>query len=76
MPLYYRGKVCGTFRKYSDLLLMFLMKAKMPQYRDSWHVKPPEAPRPKVDPSKLSDEQREQLRQIAQAVAGSSADGR
>ena len=42
MPVYYNGKVCGTVRKYSDFLLMFLMKAKMPQYRDSWHMKPPE----------------------------------
>ncbi len=35
-PVYYRGKIVGTMRKYSDTLLIFLMKAAMPQkYRDN-----------------------------------------
>ncbi len=35
-PVYYRGKVVGTVREYSDTLLIFLMKAAMPQkYRDN-----------------------------------------
>jgi hypothetical protein len=38
-PIYYKGKQCGTIRKYSDTLLIFLMKGARPaKYRD--HVKP------------------------------------
>jgi hypothetical protein len=34
-PVYYKGEVCGTVRKYSDVLLMFLLKSKRPDtYRD------------------------------------------
>src|SRR3989442_5494058 len=34
-PVYYKGEVCGTVRKYSDVLLMFLLKSKRPAlYRD------------------------------------------
>ena len=34
-PVLYQGKVVGTQRKYSDALLMFLLRARRPQtYRD------------------------------------------
>ena len=34
-PVYYKGEVCGTVRKYSDILLIFLLKSKRPDtYRD------------------------------------------
>jgi hypothetical protein len=35
--VYHRGLACGTIRKYSDLLLIFLLKAMKPEkYRDSY----------------------------------------
>ena len=30
-PYYYQGKECGTVRKYSDPLLMFLLKTRCPE---------------------------------------------
>lgn len=37
-PVFHQGAVCGTVRKYSDTLLIFLMKARNPEkFRD----KPP-----------------------------------
>lgn len=34
-PVFYQGKECGAVRKYSDTLLMFLLKAHRPEkYRD------------------------------------------
>lgn len=34
-PIFYQGKESGAVRKYSDNLLMFLVKAHRPEYRDS-----------------------------------------
>jgi hypothetical protein len=34
-PVFYEGKVCGHIRKYSDTLIMFLMKAYRPAFRDN-----------------------------------------
>lgn len=34
-PVFYQGDECGTVRKYSDTLAMFLIKAHDPAYRDS-----------------------------------------
>lgn len=34
-PVFYQGKECGAVRKYSDALLMFMLKARRPQtYKD------------------------------------------
>lgn len=33
-PVYYQGKIVGGVRRYSDNLLMFLIKARRPEYRD------------------------------------------
>ncbi|HPT88722.1 MAG TPA: helix-turn-helix domain-containing protein [Bacillota bacterium] len=44
-PIYYKGKQVGAVKKYSDNLLMFLIKAKRPEYRDKVQneiVTPPE----------------------------------
>ncbi len=39
-PVYYKGKLVGFIREYSDTLLMFLMKAAMPEkYRDNVRAK-------------------------------------
>ncbi len=37
-PVYYRGEVVGYVRRYSDNLLMFLIKAARPEYRDNYKV--------------------------------------
>lgn len=35
-PVYYKGEVCGTVRKYSDTLLIFLLKSHRPSvYKES-----------------------------------------
>jgi hypothetical protein len=33
-PVFYRGEKCGAIREYSDSLMMFILKAKKPEYRD------------------------------------------
>lgn len=36
-PVFYQGEVCGKIRKFSDVLLIFLMKGAMPdKYREQW----------------------------------------
>jgi hypothetical protein len=37
-PVFYQGTECGSIRKYSDTLAMFLIKAHDPAYRDSSRV--------------------------------------
>ena len=38
-PVYYQGNVCGHIQKYSDTLLMFLMKGHRPEtYRERSHI--------------------------------------
>jgi hypothetical protein len=35
-PVFYKGKVCGTVREYSDVLLIFLLKSLRPEvYREN-----------------------------------------
>lgn len=33
-PVFHKGVVCGHVREYSDSLMMFLVKARRPEYRD------------------------------------------
>jgi hypothetical protein len=33
-PVFYKGVVCGHIRRYSDSLIMFMLKAYRPQFRD------------------------------------------
>ena len=35
--VYHQGKVVGTRKKYSDNLMMFLMKERNPRYKDNWN---------------------------------------
>jgi len=36
-PVFHRGELCGTIRRYSDLLLIFLLKGHRPEkYRDTF----------------------------------------
>jgi AcrR family transcriptional regulator len=37
-PVYQRGKEVGTIREFSDTLLIFLLKARRPEYRDTARV--------------------------------------
>lgn len=38
-PVYYQGKVVGTVQRYSDILLIFLLKGAMPaKYRDRHEI--------------------------------------
>ena len=37
-PVFYQGAKCGTIRKYDSQLLMFLLKAHDPKYRDNSRV--------------------------------------
>lgn len=37
-PVYYQGEKVGAIREYSDTLLIFQAKAKMPEYRDKVQV--------------------------------------
>lgn len=33
-PVFYKGEICGYIRRYSDSLIMFMLKAYRPQFRD------------------------------------------
>lgn len=37
-PVFHKGVQCGAVREYSDSLMMFLIKAKRPEYRDRTDV--------------------------------------
>lgn len=37
-PVFYKGDICGHVRKYSDTLIIFLLKARRDKYRDSARV--------------------------------------
>ena len=49
-PVYYKGEVVGSIKKYSDRLLMFLLRAHRPQmFRDGGKVEQPGATDVDVD---------------------------
>lgn len=79
-PVYYQGKQVGGVVKYSDGLLMFLIKGEMPEkYRERYEVSGGEAPISFAgyDPerlAKLSDEQLRQLEQTLRLLAAPSGD--
>lgn len=50
-PVYYKGKIVGHIRKLSDNLLMFRIKRRMPEYRDS----PQAVAQAKINLYKLGD---------------------
>ena len=76
-PVYYQGVECGRIRKYSDTLLIFLMKGAMPQefvhFAGSIDMTYAESRKPKINFDRLSLEQLEQLRVIAEVAAASGA---
>ena len=48
-PVFYKGKVVGSITTYSDRLLMFLLRAHDPKFRDGGKVKQPGATDVDVD---------------------------
>lgn len=75
-PVFYQGKRCGEVQRYSDSLLMFLTKAKRPEFRDRMeHSGPNGAAIPlniSVKTADLSDE--ELLELITRARGSGGAD--
>ena len=59
-PVYYKGEVVGTIQKYSDTLLIFLLKGALPEvYRERYEISGGDKPiRVKSDPGreKLADD--------------------
>lgn len=68
--MYYQGEVCGTVQKYSDTLLVLLMKAHDPRFRDHVNLNHSTPTGVQVehsqaiDMSVYSDEQREELQKL------------
>ena len=82
-PVYYKGEVVGTIRKYSDTLLIFLLKGALPEvYRERYEISGGDkAIRVKSDPGreKLADDTLkalitfgEQLRRVKEDRGGES----
>jgi hypothetical protein len=68
-PVFYQGTVCGTVRKYSDTLLIFLLKGLRPEkYREQWKGEISTAGEipisGRIDLSGLSDEELTALRSL------------
>ena len=57
--MFYKGAVCGHVRRYSDTLLMFLLKAHRPEkYRERYEATIDDTREPTVaDAHNFSDEQ-------------------
>ena len=76
-PVYYQGVECGRIRKYSDILLIFLLKAAAPQefvhFAGSMDMIEAEACKPKIDFDRLSLEQLERLRDVVREVREAGA---
>lgn len=67
-PVFYRGEQCGSIKRYSDLLLMFLLKAVNPaRYRDNYRVEL----HGDLESVRLSDEER--AAKIAELLAIAAA---
>lgn len=89
-PVIYQGALCYpeakdgkpapkplTIRKYDSNLLMFLVKGKRPEYRDSWkgelNVKADLRATHNIDLTKLTDDKLDQLIHILESGAGDAA---
>jgi hypothetical protein len=77
-PHFYRGEICGTVRKYSDQLLMFLLKAHRPEkFRDRAPALPPAAGPTEAESEGAKERLESKLARLAQgepeATAGAPA---
>lgn len=48
-PVFYKGRRVNTIRKKSDILLMFLLKKRRPEYRDNYTPPPDDAPEQELE---------------------------
>ena len=78
-PVYWQGQVVGTVRKYSDNMLMFLIKGMRPEvYRDNWRGEMVHTGAVAIsrgpDLTRLTDAELEQLKILAdRAMEGMAA---
>jgi len=79
-PVFYQGEQCGLVRKYSDTLLIFLLKARRPEkYRERTTTEVtgkdggPIETRTQFDLSTLTTDELRQLRSLASRAAGKPA---
>lgn len=71
-PVYYAGREVGTIRRYSDILLIFLLKAARPEkYRDNYSsfYEPPG-----IDRETMMQNIHTKLQRLARQQVGSSPD--
>lgn len=83
-PQFYKGEMCAAsdgspigIQKYSDTLLIFLMKGSMPEkYREQWkgELSGSVSLPTKLDLSKLNDDELRQLHEFFAKASQSSAD--
>lgn len=77
-PKFFMGRVCGHVKKYSDTLLLALVKVAKPEFRDHGRleVSGPEGKplQVEVDLSGLTEDDLTQLKQLAQKAAQSGTD--
>lgn len=67
-PVYHGGRPVGAIRKYSDLLLIFLLKAMKPEkYRDNYAGYPSE---PRCDPEEIRKRLQVKLARLASRMNG------
>lgn len=59
-PVFYKGEVVGYIRKYSDSLIMFMLKAYRPQFRD----------RVAIDVTKIDADLERELAELAAGSEG------
>jgi hypothetical protein len=77
-PVFHQGQVCGYITKYSDTLLIFLLKSRKPErYRDNHNVTVDLTARAvaSIDLSKLTDAEIEEWERLQQKAIGSGEIG-
>lgn len=79
-PLMYRGRVAKLVREYSDVLLIFLLKAARPEkYRDNYHVEHAGEGggpvRATIDWARLPVERIEELARLGELLRSEGGDG-
>lgn len=67
-PVFWKGQPVGAVRRYSDVLLIFLLKSRRPEvYRERTEVA---VRTPPVDPAQLTDEELDAIHNIIQKHRG------
>jgi hypothetical protein len=71
-PVYYKGIKCGSLQRYSDTLLLALMKRHMPEFRDKIETTNTNLNADLGDMDKLTPKQRELFTQLLDSLASDS----